>query len=79
MPEIALDTIGKRLDWARREMIWREGREVSPASLSYLTFLPELTVAQWEQGIGEPSPEELALLAHVLGVDPHWLATGKYA
>ena len=79
MPETALDTLGKRLEWARREMAWREGRNVSPSTLSYLIFLPDPTVAQWEKDIGEPSAEELALIAHVLGVNAHWLATGQYA
>ena len=79
MPEASLNTIGKRLDWARRQMAGRQGQDVSPAALSYLIFLPEPTVAQWERDIGQPSSEEIAMLAHLLGVDAHWLATGKYA
>ncbi len=79
MPDAALTTLGKRIEWARREMMWREGREISASSLSYRIFCPEATVSQWEHGVGKPSEEELALLAHLLGVDAHWLATGEGA
>jgi DNA-binding transcriptional regulator YiaG len=79
MRDTALTTLGNRIEWARRELTSREGREVSPAVLSFRMFCPEPTVGQWEQDIGKPCDEELELLAHLLAADPHWLVTGEPA
>ena len=79
MADTSRTTLGKRIEWARREREGREGREISSATLSYRMFCPERTVDQWELDIGRPSDEELALLAQLLDVDPSWLATGELA
>ena len=38
MADTSFTTLGKRIEWARRELAGHEGREISPATLPYRMF-----------------------------------------
>lgn len=68
-----LDTIGKRIAQARRELGVRDHRDVKPSDLAEMVGVSETTLYRWENDEKAPSDENLAKLADVLGVNRSWL------
>lgn len=71
-------------DWKFRLKQAREAKELNKTEFARLVGVSNATVTDWEKsaedgGIKELSGPKLAKLSEILGVDPHWIISGKQA
>lgn len=55
----------------------RDSKNLSQQDLAEATGVHYMTISKWERGTGSPKGINLIRLAHVLGVNPNWLQTGR--
>lgn len=79
VPKRQLDTVGKRLAWARRQLAARQNEDIPPAEIARRLDVPTSTVTRWENDERIPDSENIFRLAGALQVDAQWLRTGEDA
>lgn len=67
----------KFADFANRFKLAREKANLNIYQIAVMLGITPTSVWQWEQGIALPRPHSIPRIAEILGVDPHWLATGE--
>lgn len=76
MKQSPLNTIGKRIAQARRELAVREGRDVLQSDLAEELGVGGATISRWEADQAIPRDAVLVDLAAFLGVTPAYLRYG---
>ncbi|MDP9365380.1 MAG: helix-turn-helix domain-containing protein [Chloroflexota bacterium] len=67
-----METLGQRLEWARRRGVMTQAELAQAAGVALVT----VTRLENDAGSGNPRPETVRRLAKALDVDPAWLLFG---